>query len=419
MDFSFLTLFPDLFSSFFEASLLGKARKKGLITSRLVQIRDFAQDKHRRVDGAPFGGSEGMLLRADVLASAWRSVQTPRVEKQVTVLLSPQGVLFSQAMAKSLASNERVIFVCSRYEGVDERFIQKYVDWEVSLGDYILTGGELPAMVMADTIARLIPAVVSNPDSLSEESLEGGTLKYPQYTRPRVFEGAKVPEVLLQGDHAALDQWRHQERLKRTWVRRPGLFLEKPPISMYVVLLHTHVVNRRGEAVTTSVTNMDIHDIARSARTYGACGYFLVTPIEDQAALVGRILAHWGSQEARDYHPDRVEAVSLVRMVRSFEEVKQEIRLRHGQDPEVVLTDARRLETSVSYEAYRQELLDPARSERPVILVFGTGWGVSDSFYPEVDRILEPIYGPEGSTGYNHLSVRAAVAVVLDRLLGQ
>jgi len=188
---------------------------------------------------------------------------------------------------------------------------------------------------------------------------------------------------------------------------------------VYIALLHTSVVNRNGALVTTAVTNMDIHDISRSARTYGVRGYFLVTPILDQHELVERILSHWRTDRSRAYHPDRVEAVSLVRLAKSFEEVKAAIREEHGEFPEVVLTDARPLPNSVSYTDYRRELAEPGRSQKPVLLVFGTGWGVSDAFYPEVHRILAPVYGPEGVGGYNHLSVRSAVAIILDRLFGQ
>ncbi len=190
-------------------------------------------------------------------------------------------------------------------------------------------------------------------------------------------------------------------------------------VPVYVVLLHFPIVNRKGSLVTTAVTNMDIHDISRSARTYGMQGYYLVTPIQDQHDLVGRILDHWRTEESRAYHPDRVEAVSLARIVHSFEEVKTAIRNEHGEDPEVVLTDARPLPNSVSYAEYRRELADPRRPKKPVILAFGTGWGISDTFYPEVHRILAPVYGPEGAEGYNHLSVRSAVAIILDRLFGQ
>lgn len=188
---------------------------------------------------------------------------------------------------------------------------------------------------------------------------------------------------------------------------------------VYIALLHTPVVNRNGAIVTTAVTNMDIHDISRSARTYGVKGYFLVTPIEDQHELVQRILGHWATERSRAYHPDRVEAVSLVRLAKSFDEVKAVICAEHGENPEVVLTDARPLPNTMSYAQYREELVDPSRSKKPVVVVFGTGWGVSDTFYPEVHRILAPVYGPEGVEGYNHLSVRSAVAIILDRLFGQ
>lgn len=183
---------------------------------------------------------------------------------------------------------------------------------------------------------------------------------------------------------------------------------------VYIVLLHSWVVNRRGEQVTTAITNMDIHDISRSARTYGVEEFFLVTPVKDQHDLVRRILKHWSTDEAKAYHPDRVEALARVRLAESFEEVKKLIRDRHGQDPEVTLTDACKIPNAISYEEYRKEL----SRNSPVLLVFGTGWGVSKEFHSRVNRILLPLYGPEGQQGYNHLSVRAAVAVVLDRLLG-
>jgi hypothetical protein len=190
--------------------------------------------------------------------------------------------------------------------------------------------------------------------------------------------------------------------------------------AVYLVLLHYPVTNRNGAVVTTAVTNMDIHDIARSARTFGITKYFIVTPIDDQHELVGRILGHWRTEQSAAYHPDRFEALSRVRLARNFEEVKAAVSAEHpGTTPEVVLTDARPIPNSLSYADYRRELGDPARGDRPVILVFGTGWGVSETFHPEVHRILAPVYGPEGQEGYNHLSVRAAVGIILDRLFGK
>jgi hypothetical protein len=167
---------------------------------------------------------------------------------------------------------------------------------------------------------------------------------------------------------------------------------------------------------------MDIHDISRSARTYEVRSYFILTPIEDQHEIVGRILTHWRTDQSKSYHPDRFEALARVKLAKTFEEVKAAVVSECGELPEVVMTDAKLRESlkskSVSYADYRRELNDPKRGTRPVILVFGTGWGISDVFYPEVHRILAPVYGPEGDGGYNHLSVRAAVGIILDRLFG-
>lgn len=204
---------------------MGKAQKKGLVSFEAVQIRDFATDKHRTVDDTPYGGGEGMLMRVDVLHSAWKAArgESKEGERVATLLLSPQGPRFTQEMAKELSGYDKLILVCGHYEGVDERFVELCVDREVSIGDYVLTGGELPAMVMADTITRLLPGVVGNERSLTEDSLEKGLLKYPQYTRPREYEGLQVPEVLLGGDHGEIAKWREAQMRERTARKRPDL----------------------------------------------------------------------------------------------------------------------------------------------------------------------------------------------------
>lgn len=256
--YDFLTLFPELFQAFFNSSLIGKARAKGIFQAQTHQIRDFATDRHRTVDESPYGGGEGMVLKADVLFKAWSSVapadvaevaQNPsRVREQrnpdhpsgdqrrfATVFVSPQGVPLTQELSQELSQYEHLVFVCGHYEAVDERFIDVAVDYEISIGDYVLTGGELPAMVIADSVIRLLPGTVQNPKSLTEETFEGGLLKYPQYTRPQDFLGRKVPDVLLSGDHGAIAAFRLKERLLRTRVRRPDLWshylhtLSKPP----------------------------------------------------------------------------------------------------------------------------------------------------------------------------------------------
>ena len=186
---------------------------------------------------------------------------------------------------------------------------------------------------------------------------------------------------------------------------------------IYLALLHYPMTNRKGDTVTTSVTNLDIHDIARSCRTFCIKKYFIVTPLLEQHQMVGRILGHWDSEHASQYHPDRAEALSLVRVAGAFEEVRATILQECGQLPEVVLTDARKQSQSTSYSEYRKEI-EKADRTQPSLLVFGTGWGVAEAFHSEVSRILEPIWGVGGPEGFNHLSVRSAVAIILDRLLG-
>lgn len=228
IEFHFLSLFPEVFPPILESSLLKRAQEKGLAKYAFTQIRDFSEDKHRTVDDTPYGGGEGMLIKPDVLYRAWKSVVPRRPalksKKLATILLSPQGKLFDQNMAKELATYSKLVFVCGHYEGVDERFIDLCVDFEVSIGDYVLTGGELPAMVMADGITRLLPGVVGNTDSVAKDSLEGGLLKYPQYTRPREFKGLAVPDVLLGGNHKAIQKWRQEQMEQRTREKRPDLW---------------------------------------------------------------------------------------------------------------------------------------------------------------------------------------------------
>lgn len=223
LQFHILTLFPEVFPPFLDSSLIGKAVKKGLVGFSLHQIRDHATDKHRTVDDTPYGGGEGMVLRADVLHACWKAALPRKSKSARTILLSPQGRPLTQEKAKELSQFKTLVLVCGHYEGVDERFIDECVDEELSIGDYVLTGGEIAAAVVCDTVTRLIPGVVKNPRSLTEDTFEGGLLKYPQFTRPADFRGRKVPEILLSGDHGKIKAWRDEERRKRTRAKRPDL----------------------------------------------------------------------------------------------------------------------------------------------------------------------------------------------------
>ncbi len=217
-----LTLFPEMFSSPLEHSILGKALQKGLLNIKVRNIRDYAFDKHRQVDDRPFGGGSGMLMKPEPLAAAIEAVRKERPGIKV-YLLTPQGKLFNQSMARQMASLDSIALVCGRYEGVDDRIRAHWVDGEISIGDYVLSGGEFAALVVIDVIARLIPGVLGDEDSCVEESFSDSLLEYPQYTRPRNFRGFKVPDVLLSGNHEEIRKWRRRESLRRTLERRPDL----------------------------------------------------------------------------------------------------------------------------------------------------------------------------------------------------
>ena len=220
-----LTLFPEMFHSMKE-SIIGKAMDRNLIEINTVNIRDFSKDKHKKVDDTVYGGGAGMLIKPDIVYDAYNSVKSAKAK---VIFLSPQGKTLNQDKVLELSKEEHLILLCGHYEGIDERVIQKIVDEEISIGDYVLTGGELPAMVLIDSVSRYVDGVLAK-DSKLEETFSNGLLEYPQYTRPEVFEGIKVPEVLLSGHHEKIHKWRRKEALKKTFKKRPDL-LEKIELS--------------------------------------------------------------------------------------------------------------------------------------------------------------------------------------------
>lgn len=222
MRFDVLTIFPDLLASPLQEGIIRRAQAAGQVRIDCHNVRDYAVDKHAMTDDRPFGGGEGMVMKPEPLAAAVCDVRKSGPQGRV-ILLSPQGRPYTQALAEELAKEERLILVCGRYEGVDERFTAHYVDEEISIGDYILTGGELAAMVLIDSITRLLPGVLGCSDSAEYDTFSRGGLKYPQYTRPREFEGTAAPEVLFSGDHAAVAHWRLLAAVERTMAKRPEL----------------------------------------------------------------------------------------------------------------------------------------------------------------------------------------------------
>lgn len=221
MKFDVLTLFPNMFDALKE-SIIGRSQEKGLLDINLINIRDFSKNKHKKVDDTPYGGGAGMVINPTVVYDAYQSVKT---EKAKVIYLSPQGKVLTQNKVQELAEEEHIILLCGHYEGIDQRVIDEIVDEEISIGNYVLTGGEIPAMVLIDSVSRYVEGVI-NQDSVNEESFSNGLLEYPQYTRPEMFIGRKVPEVLLSGNHQKIEEWRKEQAVEITRRKRPELLKE-------------------------------------------------------------------------------------------------------------------------------------------------------------------------------------------------
>jgi tRNA (guanine37-N1)-methyltransferase len=225
MKYNVLTLFPEMIKQGLDTSIIGRAMEKGLLELDTVDIRDFTTNKHKKVDDYPYGGGAGMVMQAEPVYNAYQSIIDNRIDekKPRVIFLTPQGKVFNQTIAKELAAEKELIFLCGHYEGIDERVLEMIVTDNISIGDYVLTGGELAAMVVIDAVSRLVPGVLNNDVSAEIESFHDNLLEYPQYTRPEEFHGIKVPEVLLSGHHGNIEKWRRKQSIQRTIDRRPDL----------------------------------------------------------------------------------------------------------------------------------------------------------------------------------------------------
>lgn len=226
MNYHILTLFPQMVLDGLNTSIIGRAVEKGLISIEAVNIRDFSKDKHNHVDDYPYGGGAGMVMQPGPVCDAYEDLCQRTGTRPRVIYMTPQGKVFNQSIARELAKEERLVFLCGHYEGIDERALELIATDYLSVGDYVLTGGELPAMMMIDCISRLVPGVLNNDESAEIESFHDNLLEYPQYTRPEVYQDKRVPEVLLSGHHKNIETWRRQESIRRTWERRPDLLKE-------------------------------------------------------------------------------------------------------------------------------------------------------------------------------------------------
>ncbi|MBR3876394.1 MAG: tRNA (guanosine(37)-N1)-methyltransferase TrmD [Clostridia bacterium] len=232
MRFDVMTLFPDMVRGVLSESIIGRAQSGGLIEIACHDIREFSKDKHRKVDDTPYGGGVGMVMSCQPIYDCYESIANaiPEGSKTRVIYMSPKGRMFSHSVAKELSEYDNLIFLCGHYEGVDQRVIDEIVDEEISIGDYVVTGGEIPACIVIDAVSRLLDGVLASSECYEGESVASGILEYPQYTKPREFRGREVPEILLSGDHAKIDRWRLEEAVRITKERRPDMLLAHPEI---------------------------------------------------------------------------------------------------------------------------------------------------------------------------------------------
>ena len=256
MNYHILTLFPEMVMGGLKNSIIGRAMEKGLITAEAVNIRDYSADRHHHVDDYPYGGGAGMVMQPGPVVEAYEALSARIGKRPRVIYMTPQGRVFNQKIAEELSKEEELVFLCGHYEGVDERVLDMIVTDSLSAGDYVLTGGELPAMMMIDCISRLIPGVLNNGDSAEFESFHDNLLEYPQYTRPEEFMGRKVPEILLSGHHANIDKWRREQSIIRTLERRPELLSEAELSKKERAFLEKLLEERRQEETAQEKENL-------------------------------------------------------------------------------------------------------------------------------------------------------------------
>ena len=408
MKIDVLTIFPDMFTSPFDEGIIKIAKEKGVLDINIRNIRDYTTDKHRTTDDYPYGGGAGMVMKPEPIMKAIDDAG----KGYYKIILTPRGRKLTQDIVKMLSKKDKLMLICGRYEGIDERVSLLAADDEISIGDYVLSGGELGAMVLIDAVARLLPDVLGNKESVLDESFSDHLLEYPQYTRPVEFRGERVPDVLLSGNHRKIEEWRKEKAFEKTVLVRPDLVAN---YNIYVGLVHFPVYDKYGKIVATSITPIDVHDIARSSRSFGIKNYFIISPTPKQNSVIKEMLSFWEEGYGSRYNAKRKEALSLVNITESIEEAVSKIKMETGKTAEIWVTSAQFEGFDISsYEDAKAYLKE--NPEKPILLLFGTGWGLADDVVEDADRKLAPI--KSAGSDYNHLSVRSAAAIIMDRLFG-
>ena len=423
MHFNIITLCPEFFTSPLHAALMGRAREARLISCAFFNPRDCALDKHRSVDDRPYGGGPGMVMMLEPLLRCLRGIEKPgRI-----LVPSPGARPFTQSRARELAAEKSMTILCGRYEGIDARLGALAPLEYASVGEAVVNGGEAAALMMMEAVARLVPGFMGKEASGDEESFSQGLLEYPHYTRPEVFEGVPVPEVLRCGDHAKIAAWRRERSLESTLRLRPELleeagldendadYLRAMPHerlgrNLSLCLVHYPVLLKTKNPGASSLTNLDIHDIARSSCGYGLSSLYVSTPLSDQAQILQEILRYWTEGAGAASNPDRARALSLVRHVPEIADAVADIEKRTGQRPLVLGSSAEWRKPSV----YAPGMVRAALASGPVLLLLGTSHGLAPEALAACDGQLRPLRFLDA---YRRFSVRAAATVYLDRIL--
>lgn len=428
MKISILSVFPDLYQPFLATSLIKRAAQKGVVDIQLDSFFSYVAPKER-IDAPAFGPGAGMLLKPEVIEKAIQAheqVSGPSYK----IFFSPQGKRLDQPMLKSLADilieKKHIMLLPARYEGMDARVESVYADEIISVGDYVLMGGDIPAMLLLEGLMRYIPGVIGKQESVQQDSFSGPFVDYPAYTEPVTWHNLDVPEIVRSGNHAAIQRWRNQQAARMTvlnhfsWLRQHVVTPQDKQLAAgyipahYVALCHSDVLIGQDKVPgTTSVTSIDIHDIARSCKTYGVKQYWLVTPLADQQKIVQRFLDFWESDTGLSYNAQRQKAISLVNLSESINKAIEEIAQQEGKEPLLIATSARDVKHIKEITFFDQATV--WQHDRPVLFLLGTGKGLTPEIINRCDYLLCPI---EGFTDFNHLSVRSAAAIILDRWLG-
>lgn len=428
MKISIFTVFEQLYGPFLNTSLIKRAEEKEIVHIDVQSFFSYVKPKER-IDAPVFGPGAGMLIKPKVVEKAIEDKES-LYGKAFKIFFSPRGQKIDQHILSKVYSQAsecgHLMLLPARYEGMDDRIEEEYADIILSVGDFVLMGGDIPAMMLMEGLLRLIPGVVGKEESVQNDSFKGPFVDFPSYTEPVEWKNKRVPDVIRSGNHAAIEKWRAEHSVKKTvqdhflWLRSQSLPVKERELaysyipSHYVALLHSDVlVGEEKKEGTTSVTSIDIHDIARSSRTYGIKNFFIVTPLIDQQKIVGTMLDFWTKGIGIEYNRSRYEAIKLVNLVNSFTDVINTIEQKEGKKPIVIATSAQEGAPQSIISFFDQQLI--WQEQRPVLIIFGTGQGLSQGLIAQCDHLLLPIYG---FTDFNHLSVRSATAIILDRWLG-